>query len=56
MLSWISKFRNAKSETKQFVITVIILAIIVFGSLIWAFGRLDYVRSTKPPSQTEAKK
>ena len=54
MFSCIQKFQEASRETKLFVVTNIILAVIVLGTLVYAFARLDSVRSYDNSSkQTE---
>ncbi len=47
MCNWLRCYKEANSETKQFVITVIVLAVIVFGTFFYAFWRVDDVRSGK---------
>lgn len=47
---WVS-FRNSSSETKTFVLTVIVLVVIVFGTCIYAYTRIPNARSSEKPQQ-----
>ncbi len=45
----IVSFQEASSETKQFIITLIILFIIVLGTFFFVYMRIDAVRSGPKP-------
>jgi len=49
----ITCFTESSSEGKQFIITVIILAVIVLGTFFYAFMRIDSVRSGKQIEQVQ---
>lgn len=45
MKNLINKFKNSSHETKQFFITVLILFVIVIGTFLFAFFRINFARS-----------
>lgn len=47
MVNPVQSFKESSSETKQFVITVLILFVIVMGTFFYAYGRLDQDRTGK---------
>ena len=49
MFNFIKEFRESSGETKLFTLTVLGLGFIVIGISLFAFLRLDYVRSYKTP-------
>ena len=53
MFHWINEFREASRETKSFAITAFILGVIVLGASLFAFLRLDFVRSYETGPKTE---
>lgn len=45
MLSMIKQFKDATPETKNFFFQTALYLVIILGTVIYAYGRLDYVRS-----------
>ena len=50
----IQSFQEATSETKQFLITVAILFVIVLGTFVYAFWRIDDVRTAPAKENVQA--
>ncbi|MFT5318651.1 MAG: hypothetical protein ACI8RA_001919 [Chlamydiales bacterium] len=53
MFHWINEFKDSSRETKFFAITAFFLGFIVLGASLFAFLRLDYVRSYETGPKTE---
>lgn len=51
----IRSFQEASYETKQFIVTVFVLAIIVLGTFFYAYWRIDETRSGPPPKELESR-
>jgi uncharacterized membrane protein len=53
MKNLFTKFKESSRETKQFLITVIILFIIVIGTFLFAYFRINFVRSGNVKQETQ---
>jgi hypothetical protein len=56
MFNWLGEFKEASNETKLFTITAIFLGVVVVACSLFAFLRLDYVRSYDTAPKMEAVK
>lgn len=58
MKQWLNDFNHATTETKQFILTIATILLIIFGSLFHSYGRLNFDRSydqdSPPPSKIQA--
>jgi hypothetical protein len=53
-MDWISKYREASSQTKYFILNWILYGILIIASTLYCYGRLDYVRTGRnitPPKE-----
>ncbi len=56
MLTWIEKYRKASAQTKFFILNWLLYGLLIVGSTLFCYGRLDFVRSYKtepPPAATQ---
>ena len=44
---WLRNFQESSSQTKYFLLTALIFGAAIVFSTLFAYGRLDYVRSDK---------
>lgn len=54
MYKWIKFYNEADKQTKYFILNWIIYGMAIIITTAYCYGRLDFVRSTKPTSTTEA--
>ncbi len=53
MFEWIQTIKNSSSQTKWFYFQYVVYVILMILTTIWAYGRLDFVRSYKVQQEQE---
>lgn len=45
MFKWLEDYNEASPQTKNFIIIALLFSLVIIGSLIYCYARLDSVRS-----------
>jgi len=45
MFKWLEDYNESSPQTKNFIITTLLFSLVIIGSLIYCYARLDFVRS-----------
>lgn len=54
MFKWIEEYKEAKSQTKYFILNWLVYGIAIIVTTVYCYARLDFVRSNKtPPSESQ---
>ena len=56
MMRWIDQFRKASSQTKWFILNWFIWGLVLAITTVYAYGRLDFVRSYPTSLNTQPSK
>lgn len=55
MLHWIQTIKNSRNKTKWFYFQYVIYVILIILSTIWAYARLEFVRSYEVDQEQQLK-
>lgn len=55
LLKWLKDFSSSTRQTKLFVLNCVLYTLLIVGTTIYCYARLDFVRSykVKPSTQSE---